>query len=47
MLESGREALGDIREWSAGPPGCSGVVGRPSRMYGSDRKALQDIREWS
>ena len=37
MFGSGREALLDIREWSGGPPGCPGVVGRSSRMSGSGR----------
>ena len=48
------EALTDIREWSGGPPrcseapfGCLGVVGRPSRMFGSGREAHPDVREWS
>ena len=42
-----REALPDMWEWSEGPPGCSGVVGRPSRMSGSGREAFQDVREWT
>ena len=29
---SGREALQDVQEWLGGPPECSGVFGRPSRM---------------
>ena len=42
MIRSGREALLDVREWSGGPPGCPGVVGRPSRMTESGREALPD-----
>ena len=40
-----REALSDVRERSGGPPGCPGVVGRPSLMSGSGRVALSDVRE--
>ena len=50
-------ALADVREYSGGPSGCPGRVGRPSRMSavvgslsrmtGSDREALPDVREWS
>ena len=43
----------DVRELSGGPterlgvpPGCPGVVGRPSRMSGSGRESLPDVREW-
>ena len=32
-----REALPNVRVWSGGPPGCPGVVGRPSRMSRSGR----------
>ena len=32
MSGSGREALPDVREWSGGPPGCPGVVWRPTQM---------------
>ena len=35
MSESGREALLDVQKWSGVPPGCPGVVERPSRMSGS------------
>ena len=48
---------GSVREWSVGPPGFVGEVGRSSQMSGSGRKApqisgssqdtLSDIREWS
>ena len=38
MSGSGWEALADVREWSAGPRRCPGVVGMPSRMSGSGRE---------
>ena len=51
MLESGRDALPDVRGWWRGPPKCSGVVGRSSRMslsgespfwmFGSSREVPQ------
>ena len=47
MSWSGQEALPEVREWSGGPPECSGVVERPSRMSESVRDALPDVREWS
>ena len=67
MPGSGRDALQVVQEWaefspnvygwSAGPPGCPGVVGRPyrtsgidvstSRMSGTGRETLLDVREWS
>ena len=37
-MSSSREALPDVREWSECPLGCPGVVGRPSRMCGSDSR---------
>ena len=40
MCEIGGEAHPDVREWSGVPPGCPGVVGRPSRISGSSREAL-------
>ena len=53
MFESGREALQEVRKWSAGPPdvqewsgdppGCQRMVFRPSWMSGSSREALQDV----
>ena len=53
MSGSGREALSHVQEWSGGPSGSSGVVGRPSRMCGrpsrltgSGRVFLSDVREW-
>ena len=45
MSGSGQMALPDVREWSDGPTGCPGVVGRPSQMYGSVWKAIPDVRE--
>ena len=44
-LPDDREALLDVREWLENPRGCPGVVGRLSRMYGSEREALPDVRE--
>ena len=38
MSKSGWEALPDVREWLGGPPGCPGVVGRPSRLSGSGER---------
>ena len=35
----------DVWEWSGGPPGCPGVVGRLAWMSGSGLEALQDVRE--
>ena len=49
-LSDGREwweALTNIWEWSGGPPGCSKLVGRPSRMFGSGRETLPNVPEWS
>ena len=46
MSGSGRVSLPDVWERSGGPPGCPGVVGKPSRMTGSGREALPDSREW-
>ena len=45
MSGSGRDALPDVRKCSVGPPGCLGVVGRPSWMSGSNLEALPDVRE--
>ena len=47
MSGSGRDALGDVRQWSGGPPGCAEVVGSPSEMSRSGRVPLGDVREWS
>ena len=54
MSGSGRKALPNVREWSIGPTGCPGVLGRPfrmfarpSRMSGSGRNSLPDVRKWS
>ena len=44
-LPDGREVLPNIREYSGGPPGFLGVVGRPSQMSGSGREALPDVRD--
>ena len=53
MSGSGRDALPDYQKLLGGPPGCSGVVGkpfqmygRPSRVFGSVRTALPDVREF-
>ena len=47
-----REAVPNFRQWFRGPPGCPGVVGKPSRKFGrpsrisgSVRKALPDVRK--
>ena len=45
MFGSFQEALKDVREWSGGPPGCQGVVARPSKMSGSGREALLYVWE--
>ena len=45
MSGSGLEALMDVREWSGGPHGCPGVVGRPSQMSGNSRESLQEVWE--
>ena len=55
MSRGGREALPHDREWSGGPPSCSGVVGRPFRLFLSGRRpsqmsgigrvALSDVQE--
>ena len=54
MSGSDQEDLPDVQQLSRGPPGCSRLVGRlsrmsgcPYRMIGSGRKALPDVREWS
>ena len=47
MFASGWESLLDVREWLGGPPGCLGVVGKPSRMSESGWEAHPDVREWS
>ena len=44
MSGSGQEAIPNVREWSEGPPGYSGVVQRPSRISGSGRKAIPNVR---
>ena len=47
MVVVGRQALSESREWSGGPPGGPGVVGRPSRSDGSDWVVHPEEREWS
>ena len=47
MSGSGREALGNLREWSGSLFGCPEVVGNPSGMSGFGWKAIPDVREWS
>ena len=46
-IQYGRLALLDVREWSGGIPGCTGVVERPSRMSVSGSEDLTDVRVWS
>ena len=53
MCTSGQEAPPNIWQWSGGPTGSSGVVGRPSRMIESGWESLQevweallDVQEW-
>ena len=41
MSAIGPETLPDVCDWSGDPPGCPGVVGRPSRMSGRSRETLQ------
>ena len=41
------EALPDVREWPGFPPGCPGVAGRPSLMFGNVGEAFPNVREWS
>ena len=47
MSGSDREALTDAREWLGDPPGCSGVVGIPSRMFEKGQESLPDVWQWS
>ena len=49
---SDRLVLPVVREWSGDPPGCpgaptgcTGVVKRVSRMFGSGPEAIWDVRE--
>ena len=46
MSGSSRDALPDVWQWSGGPSGRQGVVGRPSQMSGRGREAFPDVREW-
>ena len=41
-----QEALSDVREWTRGSLGSSGVVERPSRMIGSGRETLANVQVW-
>ena len=45
MSWSVQEALPEVQEWSEDPPGCPGVVGRSSPMFGSGRETLPDVSE--
>ena len=57
MSGSGRKALLDIREWwvafknvrewTGGLHGCTGLVGRPSWISGSDQDAHPDVQQLS
>ena len=47
MSGSGREILTEVWERSGGPPGCLGVVGRPSRLSRNGWKTIKDVWEWS
>ena len=47
MSVSSPAVLPDVCEWSGGPPGCPGVVGRPSWIAGSSQEVLPDVQEWS
>ena len=38
MTGSGQLAIPDARKWTGGSPGCPGVVGWPSWMFGSGRE---------
>ena len=40
-----REDIPDVWEWSGGSPGCTGVVGRPSRKSGIGEEVLPEVRE--
>ena len=42
MTGSGQEVHQDVREWSGGPFGCPGVVGKPFRMSRSGLEALSE-----
>ena len=43
MYLSGRKALPDVQEWSGGPPGCLGVVKKPSQKSRSGLKTHPDV----
>ena len=42
---SGREAIPEVREWSGGPFGGSGVVGKLSRRSMSGLYALPEVQQ--
>ena len=44
MFRIGREVFSDVQEWLGGPPGCSRVVRKPSRMSRSGQEALPYVR---
>ena len=46
MFGSGPEAILEVHKWSEGPPGCPGVVWRPSRISESGRETLSDVQKW-
>ena len=48
-----RDDLSDVQECSEAHPGCQrgslripGVVGRPSRLFGSGQETLPNVRDW-
>ena len=43
----GLEILGEVRDWSGDPPGGPGLVGGPSRRFGTGRETLQEVRDRS
>ena len=45
MSGSCQEVLPEVQEWLKDPPGCPGVVGRPTQMSGSGREALPNVQE--
>ena len=47
VVSSFDTTLPNIQEWSGGPPGSLGEVGRLSLMFGSGQEALLEVREWS
>ena len=47
MFGSGRESHPNVREWSGGRRGITGVVGSLYRLSRNGRESLPDVREWS